>query len=127
MKKIVADCITQRKDARKTDPPAANLQKKQRTRKKDETRIGGMEQEIHRIRTSTQSQKSSQIRLWRTFKKTLTNILKETSNYLMVATQYFASQKGFIFRGVLHASADIGATMEETKWTDRDKNRHNKQ
>jgi len=29
----------------------------------------------------------------------MTNIVKETSNYLRVETQYFASQKGFIFRG----------------------------
>ncbi len=29
----------------------------------------------------------------------MTHIVKETLNYLRVATQYFASQKGFIFRG----------------------------
>jgi len=56
-----------------------------------------------------------QSRQRRTFRKTLTNILKDTSNYLREATQYFASQKDFIFRGVLHASARIGATNHEKK------------
>jgi len=50
-------------------------------------------QKIHRILTSTRSQK-------KLAKKTKTNIVKETSNYLGVETQYFASQKVFIFRGV---------------------------
>jgi len=41
--------------------------------------------------------------------------VKEKSNYLDVETQYFASQKGFIFRGVPHADADISATNDENK------------
>jgi len=45
----------------------------------------------------------------------MTNILNETSNYLREATQYFASQKSSIFRGVLHADADISATKHENK------------
>jgi len=40
--------------------------------------------------------------------------VKETSNYLDVETQYFASQKGFIFRGVPHDSANADATNNES-------------
>jgi len=41
----------------------------------------------------------------------MTNIVKETSNYLDVETQYFASQKGFIFRGVIHANSELAPPM----------------
>jgi len=44
----------------------------------------------------------------------MTNILKDTSHYLRVEAQYFASQKGFIFSGVIHADADISATNHES-------------
>ncbi len=56
----------------------------------------------------------SQIRQRRFFRKTMTNILKDPSNYLKVETQYFASQKSFIFRGAIHADADISATNDES-------------
>ncbi len=39
---------------------------------------------------------------------------KDTLNYLRVETQYLASQKSFIFRGVIHADADISATNHES-------------
>ena len=42
--------------------------------------------------------------------KPMTNLWKDTLNYLRVETQYIASQNGFIFRGVTHADADVSAT-----------------
>jgi len=44
---------------------------------------------------------------------TIAIIAKDTLNYLEVETQYFASQKGSIFRGVIHANSEVSATNHE--------------